>query len=212
VRPTNAHNNTARALSRTVLFGTLNPADPLTKQVWNIGEFQDKCGILCDSRPSVYGGDLFDEVMASLSARGAKRYIAGLHDEDSMFSVFYDGKGGNVIAWVWSFRIGGHARWLWPPIVVDNIISARIVLARSSTFGGSVVICRSGSRARLFFYGEHVGPEQTFQHGVEARSCRHSFLIAVIQFSLSLAIARSVVVTATRAAGNTILRPPGPRL
>jgi hypothetical protein len=49
------------------------------------------------------------------------------------------------------FRVGGHARWIWPPIVVDCIISATIVLARGSTFGGSVVIWRS--RKRLFFYG-----------------------------------------------------------
>ena len=53
--------------------GTLNPADPLTKQVRNIGEFQDKYGILCGSRPSVYRGDLVDEALASLSAGGAKR-------------------------------------------------------------------------------------------------------------------------------------------
>jgi hypothetical protein len=53
--------------------GTLNPADPLTKQVRNIGEFQDKYGILCGSRPSLYRGDLVDEALASLSAGGAKR-------------------------------------------------------------------------------------------------------------------------------------------
>jgi hypothetical protein len=49
------------------------------------------------------------------------------------------------------FRVGGHARWLWPPIAVDKSISARTVLARGSTFGGSVVIWRS--RKRLCFYG-----------------------------------------------------------
>jgi hypothetical protein len=49
------------------------------------------------------------------------------------------------------FRVGGHARLLWPPIVVDKSISARILLARGSTFGGLVVIWRS--RTRLFFYG-----------------------------------------------------------
>jgi hypothetical protein len=53
------------------------------------------------------------------------------------------------------FRVVGHARWLWPPIVVDNSISARIVLARGSTFGGSVVIWRSRKRlyASMFVYG-----------------------------------------------------------
>jgi len=74
----NAHKSTARTLSRAVLFGTItcltfNPADPLKKQARNIGEFQDKCGILCGSRPSVYAGDLVDEALASLSAGGAKR-------------------------------------------------------------------------------------------------------------------------------------------
>jgi hypothetical protein len=49
------------------------------------------------------------------------------------------------------FSVRGHARWLWPPIVVDNSISARIVFARGSTFGGSVVIWRS--RKRLFLNG-----------------------------------------------------------
>jgi hypothetical protein len=52
--------------------------------------------------------------------------------------------------------VGGHARCLWPPIVVDNNISARIMLARVITFGGSVVIWRS--RKRLFFYGYGFKP------------------------------------------------------
>jgi len=56
--------------------------------------------------------------------------------------------GGNASV---RFRVGGHARWLWPLIVADKSISARIALARGSTFGGSVVIRRS--RTRLFFYG-----------------------------------------------------------
>jgi hypothetical protein len=47
----------------------LNPADPLTKQVRNIGEFEDNYGILCGSRPSVYGGDSVDEALASLRGR-----------------------------------------------------------------------------------------------------------------------------------------------
>jgi len=56
------------------------------------------------------------------------------------------------------FRVGGHARWLRPPIVVDKSISARIVLARGSTFGVSVVIWRS--RKRLFFYGLQLQVER----------------------------------------------------
>jgi hypothetical protein len=49
------------------------------------------------------------------------------------------------------FRVGGHARWLWPRIVVDNSVSARIALAKGSTFGGSVAIWRF--RTRVFFHG-----------------------------------------------------------
>ena len=45
--------------------------------------------------------------------------------------------GGHASA---GFRVWGHVRWLWPPIAVDKIISAKIMLARGSTFGGSVVI------------------------------------------------------------------------
>jgi hypothetical protein len=52
--------------------------------------------------------------------------------------------------WECGVSCRGHARWLWPPIVVDKSISARILLARGSTFGVSVVIWRS--RKRLFFY------------------------------------------------------------
>jgi hypothetical protein len=45
------------AFARSIVWydyvpGTLNPADPLTKHVRNIGEFQYIYGILCDLRPS----------------------------------------------------------------------------------------------------------------------------------------------------------------
>jgi hypothetical protein len=76
------------------------------------------------------------------------------------------------------FRVGGHARWLWPPIVVvvDNSISARIVLARGSTFGGSVAIWRS--RKRVFFYG--YGPNVfSFTHRASTHtSALHKSLLA----------------------------------
>lgn len=45
--------------------GLQNPADPLTKQVRNIGEFQDKNGSLCGSRPFLYAGTTVVETLAS---------------------------------------------------------------------------------------------------------------------------------------------------
>jgi hypothetical protein len=49
------------------------------------------------------------------------------------------------------FRVGGHARWLWP-LVVDKSISARILLARGSTFLNISGRKRSqgGSRSKTF--------------------------------------------------------------
>jgi hypothetical protein len=68
------------------------------------------------------------------------------------------------------FRVGGHARWLWPLFFVDISNSARIVLARGGTFGGSVERREQYEKEKSDFFkaGRAVG-QHLPQQNKEAR-------------------------------------------